>query len=34
MQHLFTNRRRLHDRTTSSADIRAQLRRETINAVV
>jgi hypothetical protein len=34
MPHLFTNRRRLHDLTTASADIRAQLRWETINAVV
>jgi hypothetical protein len=33
MPHLFTNRPRLHDLTASSADIRAQFRWETINAV-
>jgi hypothetical protein len=33
MPHLFTNRRRLHDLTASSADIGAQFRWETINAV-
>ena len=33
MPHLFTNRPRPHDLTASSADIRAQFRWETINAV-
>jgi hypothetical protein len=31
--HLFTNRGRLHDLTASRADLRAQFRWETINAV-
>ena len=33
MPHLFTNRPRLHDLTRDSADLRAQFRWETINAV-
>jgi len=33
MPHLFTNRPRMHDLTASSADLRAQFRWETINAV-
>ena len=33
MPHLFVNRPRLHDLTSSSADVRAQFRWETINAV-
>ncbi len=33
MPHMFTNRPRLHDLTRDSADLRAQFRWETINAV-
>lgn len=34
MPHLFVNRPRLHDLTSGSADLRAQFRWETINAVL
>jgi hypothetical protein len=34
MPHLFTNRPRLHDLTKDRADLRAQFRWETINAIV
>ena len=34
MPHMFTNRPRIHDLTSSRADLRAQFRWETINAVL
>ena len=34
MPHMFSNRRRLHHLTAGRADLRAQFRWETINAVV
>jgi hypothetical protein len=34
MPHLFVNRPRLHDLTKGRADVRAQFRWETINAVL